>query len=108
MGIYTTISDNDSGREGQVKLWNDSMAAAFITFGANVPDIIGHDTYSVAMREGGFLHIRGCVLESWEDQPIEGYMVLDKWGGPYDGTNYTTNDPFNPSNLIREAGLSAG
>lgn len=63
---------------GQVKLWQNLLHEYHL--GNKVPAVHGKTTYSVAMREGGFLNIVKRVLVSWTDE-AEQDPVYDKWGG---------------------------
>src|SRR6266571_2060039 len=83
MGLYTTIVIG--GREGQVKLWNnhDDLVMAELNSGDNVPEIHGHTTYSIAMREGGYVWVAHGKIMTWLDDPHNGFPVFDKEGEPY-------------------------
>jgi hypothetical protein len=73
--MYDTIAIGKS--EGQVKLWQ--MACTVLTEGSGVPSVDGRKTYSVAMREGGFVNIERCVITSWTKRPKHRF-VFDKYG----------------------------
>lgn len=79
MGTYSTLRVND--HEGQVKLW-DSEEAPTYSQGAIVPMHGTHKTYSIAMREGGFVNIIDRKLVSWTESP-EQKPIYDKWGDEY-------------------------
>ena len=83
------MSANDdikcSGKRGQVKLWYNE--GDFYVDGDSVPPSPeGNTTYSIAMREGGFLNIKKSVLESW-DEEAKYSPVFNKWG-----KRWTPND----------------
>lgn len=90
-------------REGQVKLWNsweDGMPeVSGIQPNDSVPEHEGHKFYSVAMREGGYLHIVSCIFEAWSDKPMANFPVFDKWGDDYvsDEVNLgLLDEPYRP------------
>ena len=77
MGVYDTIEVGE--KQGQVKLWNCNLAD--YSRGSKVPyGPHGARTYSIAMREGGFVNVRERVLESWTEQWLYA-PIYDKWGG---------------------------
>lgn len=94
MGMYDYVTIGD--KEGQVKLWFRTMQS--YTVGSLVPSINGYKTYSVAMREGGYVNVVNNVIQSWTDNP-ESDMIYDKWGYVFDpkttdslGTPYFFNE----------------
>lgn len=81
MGMYDTVYDPITGREGQVKCWRCELQA--FTFGRAVMPRTP-PTYSVLMQDydgGGYLNVTENVLLSWTDVPEHQY-VIDKWGSP--------------------------
>ena len=70
-----------SDKSGQVKCWGRTMAV-FVE-GDKVPDVDDHDTYSIAMREGGFVNVVESVLISWTDS-ADNFHVFDKYGDVFD------------------------
>lgn len=81
MSTYDTVVAGD--REGQVKCWFCDMA--IYSVGCWVPSVNGAVTYSVAMREGGFINVIKNILESWTEKP-RCEPVFDKWGNPWKTT----------------------
>lgn len=79
MGVYDTISD--SSRDGQVKLWGNKMRTYAI--GDSVPSFL-YGKYSIAMREGGWVNIRGRRILSWTTEPLF-ERRFNKWGGEWGG-----------------------
>ena len=75
MPLFDTVTIR--GREGQVKCWASNMDT--YTQGNRVGYLGGKGTYSVAMREGGFINVNHRVLESWTDEPQHKF-IFDKWG----------------------------
>lgn len=81
MGLYSTVVCKD--REGQVKLWRD--LDGHIVWGHfyrndEVPVTgLENETYSIAMREGGFVNISQRHIDSWTDLPLF-TLKVDKWG----------------------------
>ena len=66
-------------REGQVKCWDNAMQHYGLD--SYVPPIDNIDTYSVAMREGGFVNVIDGRIRSWVDTPsLLSDFVFDKWG----------------------------
>lgn len=65
-------------RYGQVKCWSNTCATYRV--GDEVPDTFDSVTYSLAMREGGFVNVKDRQLASWTDAP-RFEPVFDKWGG---------------------------
>lgn len=81
MGVYATIQVDD--REGQVKLWPEaSYDLATFTVDDKVPRWGGLETYSIAMREGGFVNVHDRVITGWTDH-AEWDIIADKYGDPY-------------------------
>lgn len=79
MGVYDEIECYE--RSGQVKLW-DCTLHTYRQFDT-VPTYDGLDTYSIAMREGGFVNVIQGVLFSWTDEPgVE--PIFDKYGSGYE------------------------
>lgn len=74
---YVMVGD----KKGQVKLWYSIRYIC--TLGSLVPSINGYKTYSVAMREGGYVNVANNVIQSWTDNP-ESDMIYDKWGYVFD------------------------
>ena len=82
MGMYSRIYLDD--KSGQVKLWDGDDA--YIGVACQVPSHRAAHTYSIAMREGGFINVKNCTLHSWTSTPAYD-IVFDKWGHRYiDGT----------------------
>lgn len=65
------------GRYFQVKCWDNTCAS--YAWGDEVPDTLPVLTYSVALREGGFLNVYNLRIVSWGEQPSYN-VVFDKWG----------------------------
>jgi hypothetical protein len=63
-------------RNGQVKLWEN----ACLTY--HVGDKVGPSgaQYSIAMREGGYVHVSDGRIAGWEDYPTPNADVYDKYG----------------------------
>jgi hypothetical protein len=80
MGMFDDITVGD--RSGQVKLWDRLLTEYGV--GDEVPHLMV-DTYSIAMREGGFVNIAGHRLISWTDEPTY-RPIVDKYGSPFDET----------------------
>ena len=87
MGMFDTIvldavpSMGLSQVEAQVKLWDRKLHAYHI--GDEVPRLDFVDsptTYSIALREGGFVNIKERFIESYSSSPTY-HHVFDKWGG---------------------------
>ena len=78
MGIYDTFVDGE--RSGQVKIWFDSFRV--IEIGDEVPDHNGVTTFSIAMREGGFVNIKDKKFHSWTDTAAYD-PVFDKYGDKF-------------------------
>jgi len=79
MGMFDDIEIGD--RSGQVKCWDCSLH--LYRQGDRVPDLDGVSTYSIAMREGGYVNVIDGVLSSWGVEPTC-LPVFDKYGAPYD------------------------
>lgn len=75
MGLYDTFEAY--GKSGQVKIWSDSFEVYRI--GDKVPEYDGMKTFSIAMREGGFVNIQDCKFHSWTDSAAY-EPVFDKYG----------------------------
>lgn len=94
MGMFDDITVGD--RTGQVKLWDCLLTQYGV--GDEVPHLMA-DTYSIAMREGGFVNVTGHKVASWTDEPIF-RPVVDKYGALFDETTRgeldgILNDPYN-------------
>lgn len=92
MGAYDEIVVGE--RVAQVKLWDNQLT--HYTLGDEVPNVgEGITTYSVAVREGGFVNVNDGRIESWTDIPKH-VVVLDKWGAMFDpdGTRGIMNEPY--------------
>lgn len=77
MGMFDTIIVGE--RNGQVKIWVNRMIDYLL--GSVVPEHDGFVNYDIAMREGGFVHVRDCQIAGWDDQQSEAAVVcFDKWG----------------------------
>jgi hypothetical protein len=79
MGMYDEIEFGE--RVGQVKLWDCVMHTY------REGDEIGppfNGSYSIAMREGGFVHVEEGRIQAWTETPMAGKPVVDKYGAPYD------------------------
>ena len=91
MGSYCTFSVGH--KSGQVKIYSDDHSEIFIKK-STVPNELEHKTYSVAMREGGFVNIKDLIVESWTSKPKH-ESVYDKWGGNFaDGTVGILGEPY--------------
>jgi hypothetical protein len=79
MGMYDDIEVGD--RYGQVKLWSCTME----TFhqGQEVPEAEG-ETFSIAMREGGYVYIVGGIVSDWQNLPMTNAPIVDKYGTPFE------------------------
>lgn len=97
MEMYDTIVVGE--KEGQVKIWEELLTT--YEEGSKVPSFSLHQTYSIAMREGGFVNIEHCILKSWTDEPAF-QPVFDKWGGYWHGHHKTM--PYFYVEPSREAG----
>jgi|GEM_PF-6994173 len=89
--MYDTIFVDN--KEGQVKCWECVMAD--FQQGSVVDPIDDCETYSIAMREGGFVSIRELTVESWTDEPIY-QPVFDKYGCPFNPKDQKElfNEPY--------------
>ena len=87
MGVYDTIIVGD--REGQVKLSDD-----FATYrvGDTPAWFLPFSSYSIAMREGGFVNVTENHIVSWTDAP-EHAAVIDKYGGSFGGPYLFNTEP---------------
>jgi hypothetical protein len=64
------------------------MVMAGVTVESSVPNHEGHSTYSIAMREGGYVNIiNGEIFPdemlAWTTHPLPEAPVFDKWGDPF-------------------------
>lgn len=92
MGVFDFDTFTDGNRNGQVKIFNlktikSSMLHQFRVFkiGDKVPFLFDFDdrqTFSIAMREGGFVNIQEGRFLSWTEEPLS-KDVFDKWGARY-------------------------
>ena len=96
MGVYDTFEEGKNS--GQVKLWHLSMET--YKLGDKVPAFNGLQTFSIALREGGYVNIADCVFFSLTETPAFN-PVFDKWGDEFTGKNtgladepYFWNDYF--------------
>jgi len=78
MGLYDTFIDGD--KSGQVKLWDDSFSE--YTIGDRVPSYGSASTFSIAMREGGYVNIAENIFVSWTDES-KFSPIVDKYGAPF-------------------------
>ena len=76
MGVYDTITIGE--RTGQVKCFGCDMLN--LTTGNVVAGVT--ESFSIAMREGGYVNIVNGAIVDWTDQPTQG-RVIDKWGDPF-------------------------
>jgi len=79
MGVYDILTGGQ-----QVKCWKCEMR--HVDIGDTVDPIDRVYTYSVALREGGFAHIRDCKYIGIIDTPMPEFPVFDKWGNLFDGS----------------------
>jgi hypothetical protein len=85
VGMFDYIKAGD--RLGQVKCWERMLH----TYAVDdiVPDLDGHHTYDISMREGGFVHIVDNRLLGWGSVRWRQWNggipspVFDKYGDPY-------------------------
>ena len=75
MGVYDTIRIGK--KAGQVKLWDCSLRE--YGRGDMIPEFQGHVSYSIIMREGGFVNIKKRRIEGWTQKPTH-RLIFDKWG----------------------------
>lgn len=75
VGLYDIIRVGDL--EGQVKCWQCEMK--HIHVGDRVPRIDNKDTYSIVMREGGFVNVIDGYINSWTLHSSQEF-IYDKWG----------------------------
>ena len=76
---------------GQVKLWVPTMT--IYKKKDRTPDF-GIISYSIVMREGGYVNVTKSRIENWTDKPKHRY-ICDKWG------NYIKKDTFK---MMKEQG----
>jgi len=74
MGVYDVLPGGQ-----QVKCWASELE--IVEFGDGVMSIDGEETYSIALREGGYANIEKCILMSITKKP-EFEPLLDKYGNP--------------------------
>lgn len=79
MGVYDEIEVGE--RSGQVKCWESTLRT--VRAGDKVQEVAGYDTYSIAMREGGFVNVALGHLMTWTDTPACD-PIFDKYGSPFD------------------------
>lgn len=96
-------------REGKVELW--TLGSKKVGLDGVVTSVVKNDvsragsydggrtsqtftSYYVAMREGGYLRIRGRRVSSWEDTKgsRSSWPTFDIWGGWYDDELTTGKD----------------
>ncbi len=78
MGVYEVL--DIPGCEGaQVKCWQCEMC--IVRVGDEVPAIGGHESYVVALREGGYIIIEDGKVARWEAELTAEGPIFDKWGG---------------------------
>lgn len=77
MGFYTNVMLNEK-EIVQVKCFESSGYQV----GDSVEPINGEVTYSIALREGGFLNIDNLILVDRTDKP-RFKRVFDKWGSDF-------------------------
>ncbi len=75
MGLYDIIKVGDL--EGQVKCWGCEMK--YIHVGDIIPMIDNKNSYSIAMREGGFVNVIDGRIASWTSHSSQEF-IYDKWG----------------------------
>lgn len=90
MGFFDTFYDA-GGQEGQVKLYDNRLRTFRI--GDKVPPLRMEEafstklyqgsTYSIAMREGGFVNIKEQVFVSWSKDYAHYVPVFDIYGGDF-------------------------
>lgn len=86
MGLFDTIRVGE--REGQVKCYDPVLELFGV--GDEMPPLFGvipepaDHTYSIAMREGGYVNVTAGRLTSWTDEPAH-VPVIDKYGDLYMG-----------------------
>lgn len=87
MGVFDVIRVGE--KEGQVKIWDRLMKV--YTLEDEVPSILFegklYHSYSIGMREGGFVNVSKGTLISWRDIP-DAYLVVDKWGREFNNDSY--------------------
>lgn len=87
MGVFDVIRVRE--KEGQVKTWDRLMKV--YTLEDEVPSIQFkgrlHHSYSIGMREGGFVNVSKGILISWSNIP-DSYLVVDKWGNEWTNNSY--------------------
>lgn len=81
MGMFDDV-DVD-GRKGQIKTFRCMMIC--YEKGDSCGAIDKERDYDIAMREGGFLHVRDCRITGWDDTNDTTVPTFDKWGGKWDG-----------------------
>ena len=72
MGVYDILPGGQ-----QVKCWWCDMRK--VNIGDKVLPVRGLESYSIALREGGFANVFGCVLMSVTEVAMLPDIV-DKWG----------------------------
>lgn len=78
-------------KEAQVKVWN-CLQGKF-TVRSFVPPLGKLKTYSIALREGGFVNVYNRKIVCWTEDPA--YVVFDKWGNPFSKkTKGLLNEPY--------------
>jgi len=81
MGAYDTLVFSDGKYVAQVKCWAVPECNSFKP-GDTVPNIDGINTYSIALREGGFANVLANTLSGRTLKPL--YPdVFDKWGNKF-------------------------
>jgi hypothetical protein len=75
--VGTPDTINVLERYGQVKCFEDQCK--LYTVGDEVPDHFPVSSYSIAMREGGYVNVDDCKIVSWTDEP-EYPNIFDKYG----------------------------
>lgn len=80
MGMFDEIEVGD--RHGQVKLW-DNMLKTY-RLGDIVPPVrLNVPDFDIAMREGGYVHVRALKIQGWDDERDAYVRCYDKWGDPW-------------------------
>src|SRR3954462_11274251 len=65
MGMYDQIEVG--GRHGQVKLWDNQLTT--FKLGDIVPPVrMNVPDFEIAMREGGYVHVRALKITGWDDE----------------------------------------
>ena len=91
MGMFDTfVASDGSGREGQVKCFGCNLD--MFQVGHKVGPLEAFETYSIAMREGGYVNVYECYYQDWT-LTYRYPAIFDKWGRPFDPDIHDTVDP---------------